>query len=371
MSMSICYLTGDDPYCPSVRFRVLPYLERFRTDGIHAEKRSLPRVRPARLVSLLRLRRFHTVVLHRIVLRDWELLALRRSVRQLVYDFDDALPQERSLPPARKARLRARLLATASAADRVVAGNAWLAAMVREARRPVLLLPTPVDARRFRPLPARQPNDPPVIGWSGTPGNLEYLAGIAPALRRLAEQLPYLLRVICSGPFHLPGVPIDNRRWTPDREVEDLASADLGIMPLADDPWTRGKCGYKLLLSMSCGLATVASPVGINAEIVVEGRTGYLAATDAEWFEALAGLLQDPDRRARFGRAGRERILEAYSVERCYPRLRDFLSGVEAATAAGQAPQGAPPLAAETVEDPLVRGDLQERHQPVEQQPVA
>jgi glycosyltransferase involved in cell wall biosynthesis len=371
MTTGLCYLTGDDPDCPSVRFRVLPYLERFRADGIATEKRSLPRLRPARLVSLLRLRRFDTVVLHRLVLRDWELLALRRSVRQVVYDFDDALPEEQSLPPARKARLRARLLATARAADRVVAGNAWLAAMVQEARRPVLLLPTPVDAERFRPMPAaeRQGNDPPVIAWSGTPGNLEHVADIAPALRRLAERTPYVLRVICRGSFKLPGVPVENRHWSPEREVEDLASADVGIMPLADTPWTRGKCGYKLLLSMSCGLAAVASPVGINAEIVREGHTGYLAGSQEEWFAALASLLADPDRRARFGGAGRERILQAYSVERCYPRLRDFLSGAPAAGEEG--PQCAPAVAAEPVENPLVRRDLEERHQAVEQLPVA
>src|SRR5262245_54557199 len=155
MMREICFLSGSNPNCPSQRFRVEQYLERFRRDGIAAGVRSLPRFRPARLLSLLRLQGRRTVVLHRPLLREWELRVLRRCAGQLVFDFDDALPDVAGASRARQERLRRRLHATAAAADRIVAGNPLLAsaAVNGTPRAPgsVLILPTPVDTDRFCP----------------------------------------------------------------------------------------------------------------------------------------------------------------------------------------------------------------------------
>src|SRR5205085_6902087 len=149
--------------------------------------------------------------------------------------------------------------------------------------------------------------------------------GIAPALRELARRRTYQLRVVCDRPLALDGVSIDNRRWSAEREVADLASADVNLMPLPDNPWTRGKCGYKLLLGMSCGLPSVASPVGINEVILRASQAGMIAREPREWLEALELLSADAALRERLGRAAREQVLAEFSLDRCYAALRNFL----------------------------------------------
>ena len=321
----VCFLTGQNPLSPAYRFRVLPYLERLRAEGIPTECRPLPSFRPARWLHLLKLRHRDTVIIQRVLLSPWQLRLLRRMVRQVVFDFDDAVTEKQHYSTAHRTRRRDRLQAVADTADKIIAGNTYLASMVDNTRRRILVLPTPVDSARFCPHPGTNPV--PVIVWSGTAGNLPYLRRLAPVLRSLAQEQGYLLRIVCDHPLQEEGVPADERRWTPEREVDDIATADIGIMPLPDDAYTRGKCGYKLLLAMSCGLPCIASPVGINPEIAASGAAAILAESDAEWREALRRLLQDEALGARLGRKARQRVAEEYSIASCFPRLLEFLQG--------------------------------------------
>src|SRR5262249_52098659 len=252
--------------------------------------------------------------------------------------MDDALGEAETASPGQRARVRQRLRALAASADRLVLGNAYLASLMEDARGEVLVLPTPVDTDRFRP--ASPKNPVPVLVWSGSASNLPSLGAIVPARRRRGARCDYRLRVVCDAPLAAAGLPVENRRWTPESEVDDVATADVNLMPLPDNAWTRGKCGYKLLLGMSCGMASVASPVGINRQIADGGRAALLATMEQEWVGALAGLLADAAFRARLGAAGRRRVVEEFSLDRCYPRLRDFLLGgarVPAGRAAGRA----------------------------------
>jgi glycosyltransferase involved in cell wall biosynthesis len=319
----LVFLTSGNPLCPSQRYRVLPYVERFRQEGMWAGWARLPRSLPHRLAAIVRLRRADVVVIHRLLPPGWELRLIRRFARQLVYDVDDALPEVRDAGPSRRARLRRRFRRITRDADQVIVGNRTLASSVAASAGRVLILPTPVDTERFRPVPHTNPA--PVLVWSGTSGNLHYLDEVLPALRRLAGMREFRLRVSCDRPLAVDGLPIENRRWTPECDAADMATADINLMPLPDNPWTRGKCGYKLLLGMSCGLPSVASPVGMNGEIVIHGRDGFLAASHREWVASLAGLLSDEKLRRDVGLAARARVQEAYSLDRCYPCLRDFL----------------------------------------------
>ena len=146
-----------------------------------------------------------------------------------------------------------------------------------------------------------------------------YLEQLRPALRELAAQISFRVILIGAAPGSLPGLPVEHVVWSPETEAAELARCDVGLMPLPDLPWERGKCGYKLIQYMASALPVVASPVGANREIVVPGETGFLAETDADWIASLSRLAQDPELRRRMGAAGRRRVTEHYSLEVAAP----------------------------------------------------
>jgi glycosyltransferase involved in cell wall biosynthesis len=209
-------------------------------------------------------------------------------------------------------------------ADTALVGNEVLAAHAREVgAKKVVLLPTPVDTETFSPAPAvREGRELPLVGWIGSPTATYCLRAIAPALAAAARRRSFRLLVVgASGPVDVPGVEVIRRDWALDREAADYASLDVGLYPLPDNPWTRGKCGYKALLYAASGVPSIASPVGVSAQIVVEGETGFHAPDDAAWEERLVQLLGDPGLRARMGTAGRRLVEEKYAVPVLAPIL--------------------------------------------------
>ena len=253
---------------------------------------------------------------------------LRRTGAPVVYDFDDAIFTAEAPPAGLLARWRERRNA------------AGLPAMLRLARQavvenpytgefagrycPVLTITGPIDTAPFAGI--RRPAGPPpaVLGWIGSPTTAGYLELIAAPLRRLARREP--LRVCVVGAeWRLDGVEVECRPWSLESEPEDLGGWDIGLMPLPDDPWTRGKGGYKLLQYMAAGLPVVAHPVGVNAEIVADGETGFLAADGAAWESALLRLIRDPGLRRDLGERGRQRVEERYGLAAHAPRLLRML----------------------------------------------
>lgn len=211
----------------------------------------------------------------------------------------------------------------------VTCGNEYLAARARQAgARRVEILPTVVDLTRYyrcdRPREQSR-NSVPVIGWVGSPATSHYL-----------EQIRQPLMEVCRGGkarIHLVGardplwsdVPYEVLPWSEDSEAAMLDTLDIGIMPLHDTPWERGKCGYKLIQYMACGKPVVGSPVGVNRQIVSHGVNGYLAESTAQWGDALSRLLGDADLRLRMGAAGRALVEQSYSVQVTAPRLAALL----------------------------------------------
>lgn len=203
-----------------------------------------------------------------------------------------------------------------------IAGSAALADWCRAVGAPrVEIIPTVIDLARY---PLRPPPDNPVftVGWIGTRSTLPHLAAAGEALRQVGG---LRLRLIANEPIALPGVAVEFVPWREDREAELLADIDTGIMPLPDEPWERGKCAYKLIQYMAAGRPVVASPVGANAEVVVDGETGFLAMTTAEWVAALSRLKADAALRARMGAAGRHRVEQTYCLQVQAERLATAL----------------------------------------------
>jgi len=226
-----------------------------------------------------------------------------------------------------RALLGHKMEALVAQAEAVTAGSRVIADWARAApARRVVEMPSVVDTALYpvEPLPTEGPF---TIGWIGTLKNEPFLQLIAEPLRQLTARFGARLRVIGgSGRFDLPGVAIDRVAWSEATEVQELARCHVGVMPLTDGDWERGKCGYKLVQYMAAGRAAVASPVGPNATIVVHGKTGFVAATAEEWVTALAELATDRARAQAMGQAARRRIEGSYSLDAMAPRLVELLN---------------------------------------------
>lgn len=251
---------------------------------------------------------------------------IARKGLPIVYDFDDAI----FLPNVSDANRAISFLKdpgrTATilrASTRVVVGNEFLASYARQFNDDVSVIPTAVDTTRF--VPRAQPRDarkPLVVGWIGSPTTFPYLERLTTVLRDVHRQHPFTLRVSGAGePVRFAGLDVEERPWSLAQEVELFNTCDVGVYPLTDDDWSRGKCGFKAIQFMACGVPVVAAAVGVNKEIITEGVNGFLASTPAEWTHKLGKLLTDAELRARFARAGREEIERRYSLQVTAPAL--------------------------------------------------
>jgi glycosyltransferase involved in cell wall biosynthesis len=329
--------TGDERRA-STRYRVLAHLPALEAAGFRtrirfpADREARGPARPAwRLVDLLQ-DLLDPAVDDLLFIQRKTYPAplaglLRRAHRRVVFDMDDALdlpPPSRSLGGTAEARYRANFEATVRAADLVLCGNRELAARLPHRRYEVL--PTPLDTERFSPRVVG-PAKGKVLGWVGHADNLGYLEGLADALREVARRHPGTrLVVVADREPELPGLDVEFRRWSLEREVSCFSGIAVGLMPLADTPWARGKCAFKAIQYMALERPTVVSPVGMNRELIEHGENGFLADTTEEWVRALDRLLGDPKLAARIGEAGRRTVLRDYSLERASRRLVAILT---------------------------------------------
>lgn len=247
-----------------------------------------------------------------------------------VVDYDDAIYHRYELHPSAVVRLLLgkKIDVVMSRAAVVIVGNDYLAKRARSAgAKRVECLPTVVDIDRY-PVAAPTNGTVLIVGWIGSPGTVKYLSLVRPVLADLVRAGN--ARLVVVGPRELPfgGVPAEVRPWSETTEVADILRFDVGIMPLPDEPWERGKCGYKLIQYMACGRPVIASPVGANRQIVEEGVNGFLARTDDEWRAAFHSLAAAPELRRRLGLAGRQKVEAQFTTRVTAPRLAAILSSV-------------------------------------------
>ncbi len=323
----LLFLTQSGGTLPSVRFRVLPFVERARAAGMDAAWRRYPKTALARAAFFASLRHTPIIVLQKKLVSRAELALLRRRAGLLVFDFDDALwaahPNQGACGGSEDPQELARLLRVCAGVDLVVAGNTFLADKVRDAAGRVEILPTPLDTDVYVPAPGRPPG-PPVVGWMGTSCNLFFLPPLMEALAPLAGSVA--LSVVSDAEFAVPEpFPGGFRFWSPEHEVEQLQGMDIGLMPLTDDEYTRGKCGFKLLQYMACGAVPVASDVGFNREIVTHGRDGFLAQGPDDFARHVATLAADPGLRREMAARARETVRSRFSLDAAWRRLAGIL----------------------------------------------
>jgi glycosyltransferase involved in cell wall biosynthesis len=335
--MQVLALTeGPNHVC--YRYRIAPFADALDERGWQLSALPLASRTLERGSQLRAAASADVVILQRKLLPLWQLRALRKWSRVLIYDFDDALFHRDSY--SRKgasswARL-AHFWATIYTADAVLAGNEYLRTQATSYIEPdrVHWMPTSVDPQRY-PLACHHAEGARArLVWIGQHSTLPCLTFAQPLLAAAAARLPGLsLKVICNRFPTLDQIPVLPRVWSSETEANEIASADIGVSWLPDDPWSQGKCGLKVLQYMAAGLPVVANPVGMNRQMIVHGENGYLAESAEDWAGAIARLAADPALRQRMGAAGRAMVEEHYSVRRWARWFAAFIDRV-----AGQPP---------------------------------
>lgn len=310
----------------STRYRALQFFPLWRAAGFEPAHVTASGGIKATLGMLRQARRADMVIVLRKTFPVALLWLLRRAARRLVFDFDDAIFCNTDGTPSRTRM--ARFAAMAQACDHVFAGNAFLARHAAAFNPAVTLVPTCLDAARYR-IEADKPTGTLDLVWIGSHSTRKYLAEAMPWLAAAAQRLPQLrLKIVAD--FDLPGCGVTTLpvAWRADSEARELAASHIGIAPMRDDDWSRGKCALKVLQYMAAGLPVVSSKAGANAEVIVEGETGYLVSTTAEWAGRIAQLAGDAELRRRMGEAGRRRAATDYSIEAVFERLRSVVEGL-------------------------------------------
>jgi glycosyltransferase involved in cell wall biosynthesis len=252
-------------------------------------------------------------------------------VRQpCIYDLDDAfyLKYQTGRMKALRPLLGRKFEHVFAGASAVTAGNRTLQAYAGRFNPNAHILPTVVDTARYVPQThCRNVDGVLTVGWIGSPSTAPYLASLVPSLRLLARESATRLVVIGGKAPHIEGVEVVELPWSEESEIDLINTFDVGIMPLPDDDWARGKCAFKLIQYMACGVPVIASPVGANCDVVTPD-CGLLAATDDEWLQAFRFMRDQPAQRARMGEAGRSRIVDHYSLHQHLPRLAAIIHQV-------------------------------------------
>lgn len=329
---------------PSTRFRIEQFLPPLRAAGHRCDvaysfppkydyfpwlgwrlSQRLKRMVRHKDAWLARRRKYDAIVIEREVFDDdtSELEAqFRQATSRLALDVDDGV----FLRHPEKFETVARMC------DVAIAGNHCLRQYLQGLCQQVVLIPTCIDMDQYPQRPRPDASVKPVVGWIGTTHNVAFLSVAAAALRNIARRIPFRLLVVATTAERLPeidlsGVDVEFRAWDPNREVADLQEMDIGLMPLPDDQdWMKYKCGLKLLQYLAVGSPGIASPIGVNAEIMRDENVGRLAASDQQWEDALAELLTDANLRMELGAAGRKLVQQQFSIEANWRVLEQALT---------------------------------------------
>jgi glycosyltransferase involved in cell wall biosynthesis len=260
---------------------------------------------------------------------EWVIRYIYR--KPIIYDFDDAIwmqPEKKPLRLQQWLRSYSKVGKICKWSNTVVVGNSYLAAYAGKFSKNVVVIPTVVDTEnRFVPQP-KSISSKIVIGWTGSHTTLAYLESLDPVLAKLQKQYNFELMVMANKPPQFAQTKFQFVPWSEQTEVAALQQIDIGIMPLPDDEWTKGKCGFKAIQYMALSKPALASAVGVNNDIIIHGKNGLLSKTEKEWIDNLALLLENPAKINEMGQAARQRIEEHYSLKMAGAAWLAVLKGV-------------------------------------------
>ena len=345
-TVNALFLTQTSELGPSSRYRVyqlLPVLQQLGVEGVvspaigdalyrqlyldqggsHSRVSALSAVWRKRRADLQQIGQFDAVFIQKGVFPGLYSGFERRiaSQKPLVFDFDDAiwLPRVGGSQALRALHRERAVQEIMRRATVVIAGNDFLAEYATRFTRNVTVVPSSINIGAYRRAASSN-----IVGWIGSRTTLSYLKPLAPVFKQLGIKP----RVIASGDTRQLDFDVEFRPWQLETEMEELSQIGIGIAPLTDTAWERGKCGVKVLQYMACGIPVVASPVGVQQRFVQHGVTGFFARNDAEWTQHLRELIDNPELRGRMGAAAREVVAREYDVTQAAQKVASVLRSV-------------------------------------------
>lgn len=308
------------------------YLDRLFADGSRHPMAVL-RAYAARMKALLTCKEYDFLWVHCELfpyLPGWMEALIGCSKKPILYDFDDAIFHQYDQHKRGMVRqlLGEKLRPLLRRSDLAFCGNTYLSAYASRDCKRTEIVPTTVDVTVYGAGPTKPPSARPAVGWIGSPSTWNYCIPFTDMLADLVAQHTLDVLVVGAGASADARHPFEFRQWSETREVADVQAMDIGIMPIPDAPWARGKCGYKLIQYMACGVPVIASPVGVNCEIVTHGVNGFLATTQQEWRSAIETLAADAALRKRMGAAGRSTVEQHYSIQQYGPRMAEWIHSI-------------------------------------------
>ncbi len=304
------------------RYRVLQYMPYLKEHGVEASVQRFPKGFFAKLKVFTSVNQYDILFIQRKRFPLLWLKLIRRKARKIVYDFDDSVMYRNSKYISNESKTRVKAFKNmVNASDHVIAGNKFLEKNTTLYTHNVTIIPSPIDMTSY-PQKKYPDGGNVTLGWIGATGSIHYLKKMKPVFEALGKKHEDLkLKIICDTFFDCNNITVEKKLWSSQEEVADLQSLDIGLMPLMDDPWSHGKCGLKILQCLAVGVPIVCSPAGINKEIVEDGVHGFWASSHEEWIEKLKILINDHELRRKMGIAGRERVIERYSLKANEPRM--------------------------------------------------
>jgi len=310
----ICYSLR--PFVSSKFYQILYQPDRFLLKAYFFIKCFLRRI-----FDLFGLFKYDLVFIHREAFPlgppFFEILISKFLKIPLIYDFDDSI----FLPQTSKANQTVSFLKCPEKVSKiiklsqhVIVGNGFLKEYAIGFNNNITVIPTPLDTEKYKSFISPEKNGI-VVGWIGSHSTAEYLLELKDVFQKLKkENSSIIIRLIGAEKYEeqLPGT--DCRTWKLEEEINELNSFDIGLMPMPDNHWTKGKCAFKLLLYMSLGIPAICSPIGMNKEVIQEGKNGFFASSTEEWFEKIQLLIKNPGLRKKIGLEGRKTVEEKYSV---------------------------------------------------------
>ena len=241
------------------------------------------------------------------------------SGAKVIFDFDDSIWLRDTSPGNKKwswIKKPEKFFDNVKYAHLVIAGNSYLADKAKSINPNTMIIPTTVDCNVHKSMPELRNKQKICMGWSGSISTIKHFESLIPILKKLKNEFgdQICFKVMAQSPYQNKDLDVESVIWNEETEVKELNSMDIGLMPLPDDEWAKGKCGLKGLTYMACAVATVMSKVGVNAEIIQDEVNGILVKNENEWYEQLKRLIQDKDLRIKLGEAGRKTVTEKYSV---------------------------------------------------------
>ena len=315
---------------PASRYRVLQYVPYLKEAHIEGKVALFPDSFCKWMKLFSEIKNYDTIFIQKKRLWRWQLWYLKRKHIKIVYDFDDAVMFKSPVDGGGRSFKRRRTFARmVRYSDQVIAGNQYLKMHALPYNKNIIIIPTAIDTSKYSTKDYRRNKEKITIGWIGSKSSLPFLKELTPAFDSIAGQYNSVeLKIICNDFFDCDKMPVVKKTWALEEESSDLQDIDIGLAPLPNHEWTKGKCATKLLQYLTVGIPVVCSPVGVHNEIIQEGVNGLFAASVKEWTEKITILIKDKTLRERIGLEGKKTVESHYSLKANVPKFINAIKGM-------------------------------------------